>query len=130
MVCQKCTTGLMVDDSHHDIKVIKCVACGERVYAGYPKRWGALVCTRCGIDLNAPNRLTLCPTCHNVLGIRVRPLKGRTYGETTCACGTTFTTRKSPRQAFHSEQCRFRRSRSGRSSRRFVMPERSCLRRQ
>ena len=84
MVCQKCTTGLMVDDSHHDIKVIKCVACGERVYAGYPKRWGALVCTRCGIDLNAPNRLTLCPACHNVLGIRVRPLKGRTYGETTC----------------------------------------------
>jgi len=44
MVCHKCENGFMVDDSHHDIKVIRCLTCGERVYAGYSKRWGALVC--------------------------------------------------------------------------------------
>jgi len=109
IVCHKCETGLMVDDSHHDIKVIKCLACGERVYAGYPKRWGALVCSRCGRDLGAPNQLTLCPNCQNVLGIRVRPLRGRTYGETICPCGTTFT-RKSPSQVFHSTKCKSQRT--------------------
>ena len=107
MVCYKCASGFMVDDSHHDIKVIRCLACGERIYAGYPKRWGALVCSRCGTDLDAPNRLTLCCDCAQVLGIPFRPPRGRTHGETTCPCGTTFT-RKSPTQVFHSTQCKSR----------------------
>jgi len=107
MVCHKCETGLMVDDSHHDTKVIKCLTCGERIYAGYPKRSGALVCSRCGNDLDTPNRLTLCPKCQNVLGVRGRPWRGRRYGETTCPCGATFI-RKSPTQVFHSEQCKSR----------------------
>ena len=111
MLCCKCETGFMVDDSHHDIKVIKCLVCGERVYAGHPKRWGDFVCSRCGDDLDEANELSLCQGCLNVLGIPTRALKKRTYGKTTCPCGTTFT-RKSSTQSFHCKQCKSRRMHS------------------
>jgi predicted amidophosphoribosyltransferase len=71
----------MVDDSRHDIKVLRCVACGDRIYAGHPKRWGALVCCRCGDDLDEANELSLCSGCLKVLGIPARSLKKRTHGE-------------------------------------------------
>ena len=107
MVCHKCETGFMVDDSHRDIQVIKCLVCGERVYAGHPKRWGDSVCSRCGDDLDEANELCLCPSCLNVLGIRARALRERTYGDTNCPYGKAFT-RKSPTQVFHSTQCKSR----------------------
>ena len=84
MICEKCGTGLLVDDSHHDIKVLKCVSCGDRIYAGHPKRWGALVCCRCGDDLDEANELSLCQGCQRALGIPARSLKKRICGETTC----------------------------------------------
>ena len=42
MICNKCGFGHMFDDSHFDIKVYKCWACGNRIYVDHPKRWGFL----------------------------------------------------------------------------------------
>jgi DNA-directed RNA polymerase subunit M/transcription elongation factor TFIIS len=104
MICHKCGFGHMVDDSRHDIRVLKCWVCGERIYPDHPKRSGALVCSRCGSDMDEKNALSLCKNCLSLLNIH---LKGRSYGETVCACGTRFT-RKSPTQLFHSKECRDR----------------------
>jgi len=107
MICQKCGFGHMVDDSHHGIRVFKCWVCGDRIYPDHPKRSGALVCSRCGSDMDEKNELGLCKDCVSLLDIHADRLKGRNYGETICACGMRFT-RKSPTQLFHSKECRNR----------------------
>jgi hypothetical protein len=107
MVCEKCGFGHMIDDSYFDIKVFKCWVCGNRLYVDYPKRWGSLVCARCGSDMDEENELGYCRDCLKLLDIHVGRLKGRTYGESVCKCGTVFT-RKSPTQMFHSKDCRRR----------------------
>jgi hypothetical protein len=107
MICHKCGFGHMVDDSHHEIGVFKCWACGDRIYPDHPKRSGALICSRCGSDMDEKNALSLCKNCLSLLNIHADRLKGRNYGETVCDCGTTFT-RKSPTQLFHSKECRER----------------------
>lgn len=105
MICQKCGAGYMVDDSNHGIRVFKCWVCGDRIYPDHPKRSGALVCSRCGSDVDEENALSLCKDCLSLLGIRAGRMKGRTYGETVCVCGMAFM-RKSPTQLFHSNRCR------------------------
>jgi len=107
MVCDKCGSGYMIDDSYTDIKVYKCWVCGNRIYVDHPKRSGSLVCARCGDDLDAKDELGYCGHCLKLLHPNVEPMKERTYGETTCACGKTFT-RKSPTQAFHAKECKRR----------------------
>ena len=107
MVCGKCGSGYMVDDSHNDIEVYKCWVCGNRLYVDYPKRSGSLVCSRCGDDMVTENELGYCENCLKPLNVNVERMKERTYGETTCACGMTFI-RKSPRQQFHARDCRKR----------------------
>ena len=107
MVCDKCGFGHMIDDSYFDIKVFKCWVCGNRLYVDYPKRWGSLVCARCGNDMDEENELGYCRDCLKPLNIQAGRLKGRTYGESVCKCGTPFT-RKSPTQMFHSKGCRNR----------------------
>jgi len=107
MICHKCGFGPMVDDSHHDIKVFKCWVCGDRIYSDHPKRSGALVCSRCGSDMDEKNALSLCKNCLSVPGIHGDHMKWRTYGETVCVCGMPFM-RKSPTQLFHSKECRKR----------------------
>jgi DNA-directed RNA polymerase subunit RPC12/RpoP len=109
MICNKCGLGHMVDDSHSDIRVYKCWACGNRIYVDHPKRWGYLVCSRCGNDVDEENELGYCRDCLRHLNINIDRVKGRTYGETVCACGTTFI-RRSPTQMFHSKSCRNQRS--------------------
>jgi len=105
MVCDKCGFAYMVDDSHYEIRVYKCWVCGNRSYVDHPKRPGSLVCSRCGDNLDADNELGYCNSCLKYVSINVGSLKERTYGETTCACGMVFI-RKSPRQIFHSKDCR------------------------
>ena len=107
MVCGKCGSRFMVDDSYSDVKVYKCWVCGDRLYVDHPKRSGSLVCSRCGDDLDTENGLGYCKDCSRILNIHVEPMMVRTYGETTCACGTTFI-KKSPSQAFHAKDCRKR----------------------
>ena len=109
MICNKCGFGHMVDDSHYDIKVYKCWVCGNRIYVDHPKRWGSFVCSRCGNDVDEENELGYCKDCLKLLAIHVDRVKGRTYGETVCACGTPFI-RRSPTQMFHSKSCRNQRS--------------------
>ncbi len=105
MICQKCGRANMVDDSFHDIKVLRCFACGDRIYLDHPKRSGAFVCSRCGNGMAEKNPLGVCSDCLMPLGIPGEGLKQRSYGQATCACGATFT-RKSPTQLFHSKECR------------------------
>jgi hypothetical protein len=107
MVCEKCGFGHMIDDSYFDIRVYKCWVCGNRRYVDYPKRWGSLVCARCGNDMDEENELGYCGSCLKLLNIHMGRLKGRTYGESVCKCGTVFV-RKSPTQMFHSKDCRRR----------------------
>ncbi len=108
MGCPKCGSPYMLDDSYGDIKVYKCFACGNRLYAGHPKKSGSLVCARCGDDLDTQNELGYCAACSKLLNTNVERPKERvlrTYGETMCACGAVFV-RKSPRQLFHAKDCR------------------------
>ena len=105
MICLKCGFGYMVDDSHRDIKSLKCWVCGERIYPGYPKRSGALVCSRCGEEMDEKNASSLCKNCLRNIDMHAERLRGRNYGETICVCGATFT-KKSPTQHFHSRECR------------------------
>ena len=107
MVCDKCGFGYMVDDSYFDVKVLKCWVCGNRLYVDYPRRWGSLVCSRCGNDMIEENELGYCRECMKLLSVHMGRLKRRTYGESVCACGTHFV-RKSPTQMFHSKDCRKR----------------------
>ncbi|HVN25938.1 MAG TPA: hypothetical protein VMT71_18365 [Syntrophorhabdales bacterium] len=107
MLCDKCKSGYMVDDSHYDVKVFKCWVCGNRFYPDHPKRQGDLVCSRCGEDLEPGNHSGYCKNCLKYVNLNAEPMKERTYGQTTCACGTIFI-RKSPRQMFHSKDCRKR----------------------
>ncbi len=109
MICNKCGFGQMVDDSHYDIKVYKCWACGNRIYLDHPKRWGFLVCSRCGNDVDESNEFGYCKECLRLLSIHDARIKGRSYGKTVCACGAIFT-RRSPTQTFHSKRCRNHRS--------------------
>lgn len=107
MVCDKCGSMYMVDDSDRDIRVYKCWVCGNRLYVDYPKRDGSLVCSRCGHDMDTENELGYCSNCVKLLNLNVERLKDRTYGETRCACGKTFI-KKSPTQMFHAKDCRRR----------------------
>ena len=107
MVCSKCGSGYMVDDSYSDVKVYKCLVCGNRLYVDHPKRLGSLICSRCGDGMDTENELGYCNKCLNLLNVDAERMKERTYGETTCACGATFI-RKSPRQQFHAKDCRKR----------------------
>lgn len=105
MVCDKCGSPYMIDDSYYDIKVYKCWACGNRLYADHPKRSGSLICDRCGDDLDTENELGHCRACSRLPNTHVEPMMVRTYGESICACGTTFI-RRSPRQQFHAKNGR------------------------
>ena len=105
MVCDKCGFTYMVDDSYYEVKVYKCWVCGNRAYVDYPKRRGSLVCSRCGNNLDTDNDLGYCNNCLKYVSLNVGSLKERTYGESRCACGMLFI-RKSPRQIFHSKDCR------------------------
>ncbi len=105
MICRKCGFGHMVDDSNHDVRVLRCWICGDRVYLDHPKRSGLLVCCRCGSDMDEKNALSLCKDCLHLLNFHAERMKERTYGASVCACGTTFL-RKSPTQLFHSRECR------------------------
>lgn len=107
MVCEKCGSGYMVDDSYCGIRVYKCWLCGNRIYPDYPKRSGALVCSRCGSAMDEKNALSLCKDCMRRLGVQAERLKRRNYGATVCSCGRRFF-RKSPTQLFHSKACRKR----------------------
>ena len=107
MICQKCGCAHMVDDSLHDIKVFRCCVCGDRIYPDHPKRYGAFARFHCGSEMAEKNPLGLCNDCLKPLGLHAERLKGRHYGQTTCACGMTFT-RTSPTQLFHSKECRDR----------------------
>jgi hypothetical protein len=107
MICQKCGCRHMVDDSQHEIKVLRCFVCGDRIYLDHPKRSGAFVCWRCGSEMAEKNPLGLCNDCLRLLGLHTERLKARNYGQTTCACGMAFT-RTSPTQLFHSKECRKR----------------------
>jgi hypothetical protein len=107
MACGKCGSQYMVDDSYRDIKVFKCWVCGNRLYVDHPRRSGSLVCSRCGDDRDTENELGYCEGCLKLLNIHVERMTVRTYGETSCACGTTFI-RNSPRQLFHAKDCRKR----------------------
>ena len=109
MICGKCGSQHMVDESYGDIEVYKCWTCGDRVYADHPKRSGSLVCSRCGDGMDTENELGYCKNCLKLLNIHVGRMKVRTYGETTCVCGATFI-RKAPRQLFHTKDCRKRQS--------------------
>jgi len=111
MICHKCGSGYMVDDSYRDIEVLRCWLCGERIYPGHPKRSGLLVCSRCGDELDEANPAGLCTNCSRDHGMDTEWLKERSYGETVCICGATFI-RKSPRQHFHSPACRKRTGRT------------------
>jgi hypothetical protein len=46
-------------------------------------------------------------TAHAGQTVDAGPIKERTYGESTCTCGTTFV-KKSPTQMFHAKECRRR----------------------
>jgi len=107
MLCEKCGCGCMVDDSYSDISVYKCWVCGNRIYPDHPKRFGALVCSRCGRDMDEKNALSLCKDCLKLLNLPIHRLKGRNLGVTVCSCGRRFV-RKSPTQLFHSKACRKR----------------------
>ncbi len=107
MECSKCGSGSMVDDSYSDIRVYKCLVCGNRLYVDHPKRLGSFVCCRCGENMETENELGYCKECLKHLKVIIAPVKERTYGETTCVCGATFI-RKSPRQQFHAKDCRKR----------------------
>jgi hypothetical protein len=107
MVCGKCGSPYMLDDSCSDIKVYKCWACGNRLYVDHPKRRGSLTCSRCGGDMDTENKLGCCAACMKLLNIHAVRTKGRTYGETMGARGTTFI-RKSPAQLLHNRDCRKR----------------------
>jgi hypothetical protein len=78
MACTKCGVGYMIDDSCGEIEVYKCWVCGDRIYAGYPKRWGALICSRCGNDRHVENELGYCEDCLKLLNIHIERTKGRT----------------------------------------------------
>ncbi len=80
MICQKCGFGYMVDDSHHDLRVFKCWVCAERIYRDYPKRSGALACSRCGSAMEEKNALKLCKDCARFANLQTHHLRGRTYG--------------------------------------------------
>jgi hypothetical protein len=113
MICNKCGAGYMVDDSHNDVKVYKCWVCGNRLYVDHPKKWGYLVCCRCGEDVEIKNEWGYCDSCLRLFNLsfertaNAERTKERTYGKTTCTCGTTFV-RKSPTQMFHAKECRRR----------------------
>ncbi len=107
MVCDKCGFGYMLDDSHRDIQVFKCWVCGNRVYVGHPKRRGAIICARCGDEVEEQNQFCYCDDCLKLLNLQATRMHGRTYGETVCKCGATFI-RRSPTQVFHSRDCRKR----------------------
>jgi hypothetical protein len=103
MLCQKCGFGHMVDDSHHDIRVFKCWVCGERIYPGYPKRSGALVCSRCGSHMDETNELSVCMDCMKLLNIPTERLKGRN----SLRLRRDIHEEKSI-QSLHSKECRKR----------------------
>jgi hypothetical protein len=107
MVCEKCGFGHMIDDTLHEVEVYKCWVCGNRSYVGHPRRHGSLVCDRCGDDLPEGNRESYCTECLRLAMLNTQHLKNRTYGETVCACGTTFI-KRGPTQLFHSRTCRQR----------------------
>jgi hypothetical protein len=77
MACAKCGVGYMIDDSCNEIEVYKCWVCGDRIYAGYPKRWGALVCSRCGKEKHEENELGYCEDCLRLLNIHIDRTKRR-----------------------------------------------------
>jgi predicted RNA-binding Zn-ribbon protein involved in translation (DUF1610 family) len=95
----------MVDESDHDIKVFRCLSCGQRIYPDYPKRSGVFVCSRCGSEMDEKNELSLCKNCLRLVNIHAEGLKRRDYGEAVCICGTKFT-RKRPNQLYHSKNCK------------------------
>jgi len=113
MICDKCGAGYMVDDSYNEVKVYKCWMCGNRVYVDHPKRLGFHVCSRCGEEVETRNVWGYCNDCLKLFNLHIERLaaaeraKERTYGETTCTCGTTFV-KKSPTQMFHAKECRRR----------------------
>ncbi len=69
ITCDKCGLDSMIDDSYSGIEVYKCWVCGNRMYAGYPKRSGTVVCLRCGRYRTEENELGYCGDCLRVLNV-------------------------------------------------------------
>ena len=90
MMCSKCGSRQMVDDSYGDIKVHKCWVCGNRFYVDYPKRLGSCVCYLCGDAVDAQNELGYCTGSVKLLDIPGGRMKVR---------------RKSAQHLFHSQDC-------------------------
>ena len=74
MLCDKCGFGYMVDDSYFDVKVLKCWVCGNRLYVDYPRRWGSLVCSRCGNDMIEENDFGYCRELRQATQITISKL--------------------------------------------------------
>ena len=107
MMCDKCGSEHMVDDSYYDVRVYKCWVCGNRVYVDYPKRNGSLVCSRCGDSMDTENELGYCKDCLKLVNLNVGQIKERSCVETKSA-GDTIFIRKSPRRAYHAKDGRKR----------------------
>jgi hypothetical protein len=63
MLCDKCGTPHMVEDSTSNIEVYRCWVCGNRMYANHPKRDGAQACRKCGGTVEEANILNYCRSC-------------------------------------------------------------------
>ena len=63
MVCEKCGVGYMIDDTFGQVEACRCWVCGNRIYSGYPKRSGSLICSRCGDARNGENDFGYCEAC-------------------------------------------------------------------
>ena len=59
------------------------------------------------LDMDEENELGYCRNCLKPLNLRGVHMALRTYGDAVCRCGTTFI-KMSPRQLFHSRDCRQR----------------------
>jgi hypothetical protein len=97
MVCDKCGSGDMVDDSYYDVRVYKCWVCGNRAYVDYPKRNGSLVCSRCGDNMDTKNELGYCEECLKLVKLDVEKTKEHSSEEDRSASDKIFI-RKSPRR--------------------------------
>ena len=75
MICEKCGVGYMIDDTSREVEVCRCWVCGNRIYAGYPKRSGSLVCARCGDLRHEENDFGYCEACTRLLAVSVERQK-------------------------------------------------------
>lgn len=78
MLCDKCGTPHMIEDSTPQIEVYRCWVCGNRMYVNHPKRSGLLTCSKCGGTIEEKNALNYCRKCWEGLQIFKRKQSGGT----------------------------------------------------